>query len=145
MSVKVCDRKQGKFGTLTLAMEFACHTIRVCDNDKIFPKRHRLSVTADIIKSAKQLPKIINRANKCDLFKEPLKRRKLQRNAEDLIDDLEIELQIAYLSLSPNIKEQKLDYWLGLLVETRSKLKSWIKADANDYKKFLESSPSPKG
>lgn len=134
MSVKVCDRKQGKLETLTIAMQFACHTIRVCDNDNVFPKRHRLSVTADIIKNAKQLPKIINRANKCELRKDHDERRRLQKEAIDLIDDLEIDLQIAYMSLSPNIKEQKLDYWIGLLVDARSKLRSWIKADERELK-----------
>lgn len=144
MSVKVCDRKQGKFETLTVAMELACHTIRICDNDKVFPKRHRLSVTADIIKNVKRIPKIINRANKKDLFKEYQQRLKLQQNAIDLIDDFEIDIQIAYLALQPNITEQKLDYWLKLLTETRAKLKSWIRADASDYKKFVSTNDNPK-
>ena len=135
MSVKVCDRKQGKLETLTKAIEFACHTIRICDNDKVFPKRHRLSVNVDIIKNAKLLPKLINRANKRDLFKETDARKELQQSSLDLIDDLEVDIEIAYLALKPNIREEKLDYWIGLLIDIRAKLKSWIKADLNDIKK----------
>lgn len=135
MSVKVCDRKQGRFETLTKSMELASHTIKVCDNSNIFPKRHRLSITADIIKETKWLPKLINRANKKDLLKETKERKKLQRHALDLLDDIEIDLQITYLALSPNISEQKLDYWIGLVVETRTKLNAWIKADNEELKR----------
>lgn len=46
------------------------------------------------------------------MFKEYQQRLKLQQNAIDLIDDFEIDIQIAYLSLQSNITEQKLDYWL---------------------------------
>ena len=126
MSVKVCDRKQGKLATLTKAIEFAAHTIKVCDNEGIFPKRHRMSITADIIKESKQLPKLINRANK----NKGNKRLELQDQAVDLIDDIEMEIETAYVALFPNISEQKIDYWIGLLVELRVLLKAWIKSDA---------------
>ena len=128
MSVKVCDRSQGRLEVLTKAMELAVHTIRICDNDKVFPKRHRLSVTADIIKEVKWLPKLINRANKS----KGEKRAQLQEQAVDLVDDIEVDMQIAYDALKPNITERKLDYWLGLLLAVRVLIKAWIKSDARN-------------
>lgn len=134
MSVKVCDRTQGKLESLTKAMEFAAHTIRICDNDNVFPKRHRLSVVADIIKEVKLIAKLINRANKKDLEKNNIQRRKLQDLALDTLDDVEIDMEIAYRTIVANFPEKKLDYWLQLLLEVRSKVKAWIRADAEKLK-----------
>lgn len=135
MSVKVCDRSQGKLEVLTKAMDFAAHTIKICDNDGVFPKRHRLSVNADIIKECKMIPKLINRANKKRSYEA---RRKLQEEAYDITNDIEIDMEIAYRTIKANFTEKKLDYWLQLLLEVRSLLKGWIKSDAQEHKKLLE-------
>ena len=135
MSVKVCDRSQGKLEVLTKAMDFASHTIKICDNDNVFPKRHRLSVNADIIKEVKMIAKLINRANTKRSY---AKRLELQEQALDLTNDVEIDMEIAYRTIKANFTEKKLDYWLQLLVEVRKLLKGWIKSDAQEHKKSLE-------
>lgn len=127
MSVKVCDRSQGKLEVISKAMDFAAHTIKICDNDNVFPKRHRLSVNADIIKEVKMIAKLINRANTKRSYE---KRLELQEQALDLTNDIEIDMEIAYRTIRQNFTEKKLDYWLQLLLEVRSLLKGWIKSDA---------------
>lgn len=135
MSVKVCDRSQGKLEVISKAMDFATHTIKICDNDKVFPKRHRLSVNADIIKEVKMIAKLINRANTKRSYE---KRLELQEQALDLTNDIEIDMEIAYRTIRQNFTEKKLDYWLKLLLEVRSLLKGWIKSDAQEHKKSLK-------
>ena len=116
MSVNTWNRTvDRKLETLTKAIELAAHTIKCCDNDDIFPKRHRLSVNADLIKEAKLVVKLINRANTKDLYKDFDSRLGLQNQALDTIADLEMDLQISYLALKPNITEKKLDNWLRLI------------------------------
>lgn len=135
MSVKVCDRSQGKLEVISKAMDFAAHTIKICDNDNVFPKRHRLSVNADIIKEVKMIAKLINRANTKRSYE---KRLELQEQALDLTNDIEIDMEIAYRTIKQNFTEKKLDYWLQLLLEVRSLLKGWIKSDAKEHQKSLE-------
>ena len=135
MSVKVCDRSQGKLEVLTKAMDFAAHTIKICDNDNVFPKRHRLSVNADIIKEVKMIAKLINRANTKRSYS---KRLELQEQALDLTNDIEIDMEIAYRTIRANFTESKLDYWLKLLLEVRSLLKGWIKSDAQEHRKKVQ-------
>ena len=135
MSVKVCDRSQGKLEVISKAMDFAAHTIKICDNDNVFPKRHRLSVNADIIKEVKMIAKLINRANTKRSYE---KRLELQEQALDLTNDIEIDMEIAYRTIRQNFTEKKLDYWLQLLLEVRSLLKGWIKSDAQEQKKVLK-------
>lgn len=135
MSVKVCDRSQGKLEVISKAMDFAAHTIKICDNDNVFPKRHRLSVNADIIKEVKMIAKLINRANTKRSYE---KRLELQEQALDLTNDIEIDMEIAYRTIRQNFTEKKLDYWLQLLLEVRSLLKGWIKSDAQEQKKALK-------
>ena len=135
MSVKVCDRSQGKLEVLTKAMDFAAHTIKICDNDNVFPKRHRLSVNADIIKEVKMIAKLINRANTKRSYS---KRLELQEQALDLTNDIEIDMEIAYRTIRANFTENKLDYWLQLLLEVRSLLKGWIKSDAQEHRKKIQ-------
>ncbi len=135
MSVKVCDRTQGKLEVLTKAIDFAAHTIKICDNDNVFPKRHRLSVTADIIKEVKMIAKLINLANTKRSYP---RRLEIQEQALDLTNDIEVDMEIAYRTISANFPEKKLDYWLQLLLEVRQLLKGWIKSDAKEYRKALE-------
>jgi len=135
MSVKVCDRSQGKLEVISKAMDFAAHTIKICDNDNVFPKRHRLSVNADIIKEGKMIAKLISRANTKRSYE---KRLELQEQALDLTNDIEIDMEIAYRTIRQNFTEKKLNYWLQLLLEVRSLLKGWIKSDAQEQKKALK-------
>ena len=143
MSVNTWNRTvDRKLETLTKAIELAAHTIKCCDNDDIFPKRHRLSVNADLIKEAKLVVKLINRANTKDLYKDFDSRLGLQNQALDTIADLEMDLQISYLALKPNITEKKLDNWLRLIDETRTLLKKLIKVNVEEYEKYISANRS---
>lgn len=138
MSVPVWKRAENrKLETLEKAIELAAHTIKCCDNDNVFPKRHRLSITADIIKEAKSVVKLINRANDKDLITEYKERYQLQIKALDTIKDLEMDLQISYFALKPNITDKKLDNWLRLIDETRTLCKKWIKSNRDERNKVL--------
>ena len=139
MSVPTWRRKENrKYNTLTKAIELAAHTIQCCENERIFPKRHRLSITADIIKEAKDIVKVINRANGRDLFEQYDERLMLQNQALDLLNDLEMDLNIAFATLHPNITENKIDSWCKLIDETRTLLKNTIKANFEKHKQELE-------
>ena len=134
MSVPVWRRADNRqFETLTKAIELAAHTIKCCDNEKVFPKRHRLSITADIIKEAKSIVKLINRANDKNLITEFKDRCQLQNKALDTLKDLEMDLQISFFALQPNITEKKLENWLRLIDETRTLCKKWMKSNKEEY------------
>lgn len=134
MSVNTWNRTEKReLDTLTKSIELAAHTIQCCENEKIFPKRHRLSITVDLIRDSKEVVKLINKANERDNVKDHKQREHLQRLALDTLNDLEMDLQIAYLTLKPNIPEKKLESWLRLIDETKTLLKRWTKQNLEDY------------
>ena len=138
MSVNTWNRTEKReLDTLTKAIELSAHTIMCCENEGVFPKRHRQSIVSDLIKDSKDVVKLINRANNLDLVNEYKSRVKYQNIALDKLEDLEMDLQISFFALKPNITEKKLDNWLRLIDETRTLLKRWKKQNFEDYQKAI--------
>ena len=52
MSVVKSKRTKGKMEVITKAHDLAEHTVRICSNEKNFPKRYRWCITAKVVDSA---------------------------------------------------------------------------------------------
>ena len=63
MSVVASKRGEGKLLVLTKANELAVYTIRICSNERNFPKRYRWCITAKIVDSAMDISNYANMAN----------------------------------------------------------------------------------
>lgn len=63
MSVVESKREEGKLRAATKAKELAVYTIRICSNEKNFPKRYRWCLTNEIVRAALQINCCIEKAN----------------------------------------------------------------------------------
>ena len=63
MAVDSSKKIKGELTVVTKARELKLHTIRVCTNEKNFPKRYRWCVTNDIVKEASDICRLIIAAN----------------------------------------------------------------------------------
>lgn len=81
----------------------AAFTIRICSNEKNFPKRYRWTITSKIVNEAVDICRYIRKANKCvlnrEMLKEYKKRRKYQNKALNSIGSMELAMDAFYKSI----------------------------------------------
>ena len=63
MAVVKSERSQGDMKVITKARELATYTIKICTNEKNFPKRYRWCITNKIVENAVEINSNINRSN----------------------------------------------------------------------------------
>ena len=63
MAVVKSKRGESELDIITKARELAVYTIKICTNEKNFPKRYRWCVTNEIVKSVVMINSDIRRAN----------------------------------------------------------------------------------
>ena len=63
MAVVKSKRETGKLAAITKSNELAVYTIRICSNEKHFPKRYRWCITSKIVESALEINNLSNKAN----------------------------------------------------------------------------------
>ena len=131
MSVVKSKRGKSKFEVLIKANELAAFTIRICSNEKNFPKRYRWTITSKIVDEAIDICRFIRKANKRALERakpaEYKKRLKYQNKALGNIDSMLALMDIAYYTF--NIKDEKIDNWVSMVVSLQTLLESWKKSD----------------
>ena len=116
---------------MTKAKALAVHTIRICGNEKYFPKRFRWCFTSELVKSALAINLNIEKANSIYLKgadEEALTlRRKYQTIAlaETYAMTNLISLAIELFGLSG----EKAEYWVRMVKETRDLIRSWRKSE----------------
>lgn len=134
MSVVKSKRSQSRLEVITKARELAAYTIRICGNEKNFPKRLRWCITNKIVSDAVDIHSNIRRANA--IFVKTRAdyevRRKCQVNAIGDIDSLLGNMDIAYATFG--IDDDRIDYWTGLVIDIQTLLRNWIKSDYERYK-----------
>ncbi len=136
MSVVKSKRSKPKLGVLTKATELRAYTIRICSNEKNFPKRLRWCMTNDIVREAGNVQRYIRKANSVYVVypSDFDTRRQFQNQAVASIDAMLGDMDLAYMLF--NIDDDKIDYWTGLIVEVQGLLREWRKSDQERYKKL---------
>lgn len=136
MSVVKSKRGKSRFEVLVKANELAAFTIRICSNEKNFPKRYRWTITSKIVDEAIDICRCVRKANKCALDREKPKeykrRLKYQNKALGGTDSMLALMDIAYYTF--NIKDAKIDNWVGMVVSLQTLLEGWKKSD----KKYIK-------
>lgn len=136
MSVVNSKKGKTKFGVLVAANNLASFTIHICSNEKVFPKRYRWTITSKIVDTSIDICRFIRKANKRPLDinkpKDYKKRRKYQNKALGRIDTMLSLMDIAYYTF--NIKNEKYDNWIGMVVSLHTLLEGWMRSD----KKYMK-------
>lgn len=142
MSVVESKREEGKLKVLTKANELAVYTIKICSNEKNFPKRYRWCITNEIVRTTLELNSLCIKANSIlvkDISDFQL-RKTYQNEAIADVASLLSMIDIAYRIFG--IDSDRIEYWTRLLVDVQCMLRNWRKSDIERYKDILSETNS---
>lgn len=133
MSVPKSKRSEGQLTVLVKANELATHTIKICSNEKNFPKHYRWCITNKIVDSALDINNYITMANAVFVTdkNDVALRKQFQTKAIATSYALLSMMDIAYRTFG--IESKKIEYWTGLVIEVQNYLRNWKKSDAERY------------
>lgn len=134
MSVVKSKRGEGQLVVITKASELATHTIRICSNEKVFPKHYRWCITSKIVEAVIDINNYVNMANSIyvtDTSDYDL-RKAYQTKALASTYSLLSMMDIAYRTFG--MESGKIEYWTGLAYEVQTLIRKWRKSDADRYK-----------
>lgn len=127
MSVVESKREEGKLRAATKAKELAVYTIRICSNEKNFPKRYRWCLTNEIVRAALQINCCIEKANSVR-YKNATEgeleiRRKYQTIA--IAETYSLANLISIAKILYGLNGDKVEYWTRLVKSVRTLARSW--------------------
>ena len=133
MSVPKSKRGEGQLTVLVKANELATHTIKICSNEKNFPKHYRWCITNKIVDSALDINNYITMANAVFVTdkNDVALRKQFQTKAIAASYALLSMMDIAYRTFG--IESKKIEHWTGLVIEVQNYLRNWKKSDAERY------------
>lgn len=150
MSVPKSKRQETPLTVLVDAQQLAVYTVLLCSDEKRFPKKYRLSITADIEKQAVNIVAYTSSANAVFVNdKESYKlRRTYQQRAIAEVMGLQARMQVAFKLFSQlktmgeadKKKRVNIACWSGQLYKVKSGLLAWKKSDAERYKAITDCS-----
>lgn len=126
MSVVLTKRGESKLRVLTKANDLATYTIRICSNEKHFPKRYRWCITSKIVESAIDINRYIKMANAIKITSDRdsyAMRKANQTRALATTYSLLSMIDIAYNTFG--IEGSRIDYWTGLIIELQNLIRKW--------------------
>lgn len=134
MSVLKSKRGESKLAVITKACDLATHTVKICSNEKVFPKRYRWCITSKIVDTALDIHANAIKANSVyvSVQEDYALRRQFQNRALSQTYSLLSLMDIAYNTF--NIESGKIEYWTGLVLETQALIRKWRNSDAERYK-----------
>lgn len=147
MSVPKSKRNETPFTVLEDARQLAVYTVLMCSDEQRFPKKYRLSFTADIEKQAVSIVSYTSSANAVYVndAESYMLRRTYQQKAIAEIAGLQARMQVAF-ALFPQLKHMKeagekkrinIANWSGQLYKVKAGLLAWKKSDAERYKNLV--------
>lgn len=132
--VRVEDRGEGKFDTLTKALRLASYTTDITDNKKVFTPDHE-KTTEKIVNLAWNIYHRARIANdiRVETADDLMERRKLQNQAIAECDQLLTAIQIAKRVFHLRLKRIK--FWGEMVEEVKNHLRKWRESDADRFRK----------
>ena len=134
MSVLARLRSESPFEVRDNARKLEVKIIRLCMNEKYFPKRYRFILTTNIIEDAHKMVDYIEAANVIPLSDEYVKRRRMyQKESIIKVENLFRKLILAE-ELGFTIPEATLIELGEALNKEESLIKNWIESDKTRIK-----------
>ena len=135
MAVVKSKRGESELNVVTNSRKLAVYTIKICTNEKNFPKRYRWCVTNEIVKNTNIIHSNILKANSIYVKDESdyKLRKRYQNIALAEIGSLLGNMDIAYELF--NISDKRMFYWTGLVIDVQNLLRNWKKSDTKRYNK----------
>ena len=122
-------RKESPFEARDLARELEVKIIKLCMNEKYFPKRYRFTVAQSIIESVQKMGDYITIANRLPVYRDCIaEREKNQRYAFAMCEVLLRKLDLAE-RLGFSIPEGLLTELVRDIDKEEKSIKGWIASD----------------
>jgi len=138
MSVPFSKRGQNDLEVLTKIDALAQYTIKICSNEKHFPKRYRWCITTKIVENVIDIMNYTNEANTVLVTQSSdyELRRRYQKMAISKTASLLGMIQVAYKTFS--IESKRIEYWVHLIIDVRRLLRAWTSSDETRYSNFIK-------
>ena len=135
MSVVKSKQSVGKLVAVTKSRELAEYTLKICANEKTFPKRYRWCLTAKIVESAMNINNGVNMANSVFVRDDAdyLLRKQYQTRALAETYALLSMVDIAYRTYS--LETARVEYWTRLIYDVQNIIRNWRKAEIEKHDK----------
>ena len=133
MTVPKSKRTEGKLQVITKARDLRSYTIKICTNEKNFPKRYRWCITNGIVQDTNELVKLIISANaiKVEDASDKVRRRTYQKMALELTEALLDSVSVAYEIF--RIEASRIEYWTAEIMDIQRLLRAWMRSDKERY------------
>lgn len=135
MAVVKSKRGENELDIITKSRELAVYTIRICTNEKNFPKRYRWCVTNEIVKSANIIHSNINKSN--EVFVKDRSDYELRKRYQNIalaeIGSFLGNMDIAFELFG--VDADRVFHWTGLVIDVRTLLRNWKKSDDKRFNK----------
>ena len=138
MAVRTGDRGQGELQVLNVSKDLLSYTYDRVKDTNIFPKAQRWLLAKSIWDEAVGARRCIVRANtiRVETSDEAMERLSLEKQAISHLDVLETLIDLA--NIKELIDDRRTEYWGGLVVQTLTLLKGWLKSDRARYKPLID-------
>ena len=129
MSVVKSKQSEGKLVVITKARDLAEYTLKICANEKTFPKRYRWCLTSKIVESAMNINNGVNMANSVFVRDDTdyILRKRYQTQALAETYALLSMVDIAYRTYS--LETARVEHWTRLIYDVQNLIRNWRKAE----------------
>ena len=131
MSVVKSKRGQGKLLVYTRSNELAVYTIKICSNEKHFPKRYRLCITNKLVECALTINNCVSAANAIYIADGDEEAHKMRRNYQTkaLAESYALlsMIDIAYRTFG--IESDRIEFWTRLVKDVQGLIRNWRKSE----------------
>ena len=135
MSVPLSKRKEGELKVFTQARKFVSHTIHICSNEKVFPKRYRWCITNKIVDTSISMLQHIDLANAFRLDDPSSARLRLNYQNQALAETFALLTLMNLARDAFGVPGPKMLYWTGLLVPIQDLIRGWKRSDKTRIEK----------
>lgn len=134
MSVVKSKRGEGQLLVLTKANELATYSIKICSNEKNFPKHYRWCITSKIVDAAIEISNFANMANSVYVKDSTDYQLRKQYQTKALASTYALinMMDISYRTFG--IESSRMEFWTNLVMEVQNMLRNWRKSDMERYK-----------
>jgi len=131
MSVVKSQREETELTVITKANELTAYTIKICSNEKNFPKRYRWCITSKIVESSINIGNNIIKANSIYVQSAEDLAARSRYQKEALIETYALLNMISIAYETFGIESDRVKYWTQLVNSVQTLIRNWRKSDAN--------------
>lgn len=131
MSVVKSQREETELTVITKANELTAYTIKICSNEKNFPKRYRWCITSKIVESSINIGNNIIKANSIYVQSAEDLAARSRYQKEALIETYALLNMISIAYETFGVESDRVKYWTQLVNSVQTLIRNWRKSDAN--------------